>query len=58
MALRLPWSTRCSTASTPEQIVSALELKLRAVKEDFNEYWSLHAEFAGTAVAKRKDCTL
>jgi hypothetical protein len=36
-----------------EQIVSALELKLDALKEDVNEYWRLDAAFARIAVAKR-----
>jgi hypothetical protein len=40
------WPTRCSTAFADEQIVSALELKLRTLKQDVNEYWRLDAAFA------------
>jgi hypothetical protein len=29
-----------------ERIVSALELKLRALEQDVNEYWRLDAAFA------------
>ena len=39
-------ATRCSTAFADEQIVSALELKVRALKQDVNEYWRLDAAFA------------
>ena len=33
MPPRAPWPTRCSTAFADEQIVSALELKLRTLKQ-------------------------
>ena len=33
MPLRPPWSIKCSTASTHEQIVSTLELKLHALSK-------------------------
>jgi hypothetical protein len=46
MPPRAPWPTRCSTAFADEQIVSALELKLRTLKQDVNEYWRLDAAFA------------
>jgi hypothetical protein len=39
------WPTTCSAAFADEQIVSALELKLRAFKQDLNEYWRLDAAF-------------
>ena len=33
MPPRAPWPTRCSTAFADEQIVSALELKLRTLNK-------------------------
>ena len=59
MPSKPPWSTRCSTTSTHEQIVSAVELKLYASK---NMHVSLVLAsrrcIRRDRHAKRRRCTL